>query len=568
MPLDNSNPMLDDDDDKSPESGLPVGRKLPSFLPQKIEQVSTSGADFFDEDEVSLRDVLGEKSNQRFGEAGDPIMERIEDRYKELKAKYPTGGWKSFQLIDLDLLLAMPDNWLQKYTADVQEGTKWTQQQLAARERSDAIAAAQANPTEDKHQDEAFRAVQSILTEFLDRKAYRGMDRFIMTNLVASEIIGLAAIDPLWRDKRIDEIIINGPKDVQVEMFGQLKKIPSARFRDSAHVLSMLERIFSSINKQLSPKTPLMKGRLHDQSRIFAVHPYVAPEGPNVAIRRHPDRYWTVKDLVERGSFDEKVGTWLGNMIYKGCSFVVIGGTSTGKTSFLNAMTGLYKDDVRLITLEDNIEMKPHPGKMLAAAMETKPGSVDKPEDGVTMRDLVKGTLQMRPDGLIIGEVTDGAAYDLAQALNTGHFGASTIHANSEYDGVYRIASLIQQGAELSQEQALPLIAAAFDFVVLLEHFPEDGSRRLVSISEVDPYVTRDAGKAATLGVNQLFKFTADGKRPDENGDDKIYGHWDQVGELSDVRTERRHLNLINDLSWGELLELSAIPEWALKKKH
>jgi len=569
MPLDNSNPMLDDEDNENfREPIAPLGRKLPMSLPQRVEQVSNSGADFFDEDEVNLRDVLGDSSNQRFGEAGDPIMEKIEDRYKELKAKYPTGGWKSLQLINLDLLFAMPEDWLSKFTADVQEGTKWTQQQLAARERSDAIAAAQANPTQDKYQDAAFRAVQSILTEFLDRKAYRGMERFIMLNLVASEIIGLSSIDPLWRDTRVDEIIINGPKDVQVEMFGQLRKVPAAKFRDAGHVLSMLERIFSSINKQLSPKTPLMKGRLHDQSRIFAVHPYVAPEGPNVAIRRHPDRYWTVKDLVERGSFDEKVGTWLGNMIYKGCSFVVIGGTSTGKTSFLNAMTGLYKEDVRLITLEDNIEMKPHPGKMLAAAMETKPGSVDNPEDGVTMRDLVKGTLQMRPDGLIIGEVTDGAAYDLAQALNTGHFGASTIHANSEYDGVYRIASLIQQGADLSQEQALPLIAAAFDFVVLLEHFPEDGSRRLVSISEVDPYVTREAGKAATLGVNQLFKFTADGKTKNADGEDKIYGHWDQVGELSEVRKERRHLDLIEDLPWSKLLEISTIPDWALNKKH
>src|SRR5690606_6941958 len=130
--------------------------------------------------------------------------------------------------------------------------------------------------------------------------------------------------------------------------------------------------------------------------------------------------FWTPNELVRRGSFDAGVGTWLGNMVYKGCSFVIIGGTSTGKTSFLNAMTGFYNPNVRLPTLEDNLEMKPHPGKMLAAAMETKPGSTENPEDGVSMRDLVRGSLQgLAPDGLIIGEVTDGAAYDLAQALNT-----------------------------------------------------------------------------------------------------------------------------------------------------
>ncbi len=569
MAIDGFNPMLDDEDDDdyasigNQETGF--GRRLPKAIPSSITTPTNNGAnDFFSDDEPDLRTVLGD--NRHYGVAGDPIQELIEDRYRELKDRYPGGGWRSLQLITLDILFEMPENWLDRFAEDVAEGTKHTQRQLAANERSDAIAAAQANPTEDVYQDAAFRAVQAHLTEYLDRKSYRGTDRFIMMNLVASEIIGLSAIDPIWRDRNVDEIIINGPFDVQVEIKGRLRRVPAAKFRDSGHVLQMLERIFGSINKILSKNTPYLDGRLHDQSRIAAVHTAAAPEGPNVAIRRHPDRYWTAKDLVNYGSFSPEVGTWLGNMIHKGCSFVVIGGTSTGKTSFLNAMTGFYPNDVRLITIEDNLEMKPHPAKMLAAAMEAIPPSVDG-VGGISIRELVRATLRMRPDGLIIGEVRDGAAYDLAQALNTGHFGTSTIHANSEYDGIYRIASLIQQGAELTQEQALPLIAAAFDFVVLLEHFPEDGSRRLTSISEVDPYVTREAGKAAELKVKQLFKFVADGKEPNDEGELKITGHWDKVGELSDVRRERRHLDLIPDLSWNELLEISEIPQWALNKE-
>ena len=499
---------------------------------------------------------------------GDPILAMLEQRYRELKEKYPGGGWKSMQLVNLDILMKMPKDWLKRYDRYVQAGAEFTRKQLVTLDRSEEVAKAADNPTEDKYQDAAYRAVQSIFTQFLDRNQIRGFDRYLTLNLVASEIIGLSSIDPIWRDRRVDEIIINGPKDIQVEIGGQLQRIPAAQFRDADHVIQLLERIFRSVNKQLSPKTPLLKGRLHDQSRIFAVHPFVAPEGPNVAIRRHPEKYWTAEELIRMGSIDEEVATFLGNLIYKGCSFVVIGGTSTGKTSFLNAMTGFFRPDVRLITLEDNLEMRPHPGKMLAAAMEVKPGSTDRGDKGVTMRDLVHATLQMRPDGLIIGEVTDGAAYDLAQALNTGHFGASTIHANSEYDGVYRIASLIQQGADLSQAQALPLIAAAFDFVILLEHFPEDGSRRMTSISEVDPYPGVGPAGEPTLGVRQLFKFEADGKRKelDRHGveQDKIYGHWEQVGQLSDVRRKRRHLDLIKDLTWEELKAIAAIPEKAV----
>lgn len=559
--MSNYNPMLDDEEDEAPR-GLPVNFPKVRSAPAS-RGIDTTFSEIFDDDEPILSDMSHEDRKRfTYGEPGDKIIALLEARQKKLRNDYPGGGWRAYQLINMEILEQMPKGWLERFSDDVADGTRWTQQQLASRDRSDAIADAQNNPTEDKYQDAAFRAVQGILTEYLDRKNYRGTDRLIMMNLVASEIIGLSVIDPIWRAADVEEIIVNGPKDVQIGVGGQYRRIPAAQFRDAAHVLQMLERIFSSINKTLSPKTPMLRGRLHDQSRIYAVHPYVAPEGPNVNIRRHPDKYWTAEDLVRRGSMSDEIATWLGNMIYKGCSFVVIGATSTGKTSFLNAMTGFYRDDVRLVTLEQNLEMKPHPNKMLAAAMEAKESITGNPNEGVTMRDLVKGSIQgLAPNGIIIGEVTDGAAYDLVQALNTGHFGTSTIHANSEFDGIYRIASLVQQGGDVTQDQALPLIAAAFDFIILLEHFPEDGSRRVTSISEVDPYPTLDKNGRNTLGVNQLFKFVADGKKPDADGDMKIYGHWEKTGEFSELRSERRHLNLIPDLSWEQLKAISSIPE-------
>lgn len=552
---------------------LPSESSKPFIKPtgdqRKVDEEAFGG--LFDDDEEVLKTIpAGEL--KVYSTTDDPTLAAIQAKYDSLRKQYENGGWKAFQFITAEILMDAPEGWFDRYDEVLKKGTGWTQSQLAIREKSEDIARAQSDPTNDALQDAAFRSIYSILAEYLDDIAYRGIDRWIVVSMVSSEIIGLSRIDPIWRDREVDEIIINGPKDIQVEIRGRLKKVPACNFRDEAHVLQMLERVFSSINKTLSKSTPLIKGRLHDQSRIFAVHTTIAPDGPNVAIRRHPDKFWTPKDMVDIGSMDEAVGGFLGNMIYNGCSFVVIGGTSTGKTSFLNAMTGFYREDVRLLTLEDNLEMKPNPKKFLAAAMETKPGNIERGDDGVTMRDLVQGSLQLRPDGLIIGEVTDGAAYDLAQALNTGHFGASTIHANSEFDGIYRIASLIQQGAELSQAQTLPLIAAAFDFVVLLEHFPLDGSRRLVSISEIDPYVTADAGKEPILGVKQLFKFVNDGviQAPDFAGieRDKITGHWEQTGELSQTRRDRRHLDIGEYKKWEELLELSSIPKEALKKKH
>lgn len=545
-----------------PSGGLNRNFKKPSLG----DDVAFSGLFDEDEDEATIENTSEVKD---YRVVTDTTLAAIEESYAEQRKLYPSG-WKSFQFITAEILMNAPKNWFDQFDEIVRDGTNWTQGQLALRERSDSIAAAQADPTDDALQDAAFSAIYSILAEFLDERATRGIERWIIVSMVSSEIIGLSRIDPIWRDRTVDEIIINGPRDIQVEIRGQLRRVPGANFRDADHVLQMLERVFSSINKTLSKNTPLLKGRLHDQSRIFAVHPTVAPDGPNVAIRRHPDRFWTPKDLVDNGSFSKEVGEFLGNLIYNGCSFVVIGGTSTGKTTFLNAMTGFYREDVRLITLEDNLEMKPNPKKMLAAAMETQAGNMERNSAGVAMRDLVKATLQMRPDGIIIGEVTDGAAYDLAQALNTGHFGASTIHANSEYDGIYRIASLIQQGAELGQAQTLPLIAAAFDFVVLLEHFPQDGSRRLVSISEVDPYVTSEEGKEPYLGVRQLYKFVNEGTERIMEGEqvkEKIVGTWVKTGEISETRYERRHLDLADKLSWDELEELSTIPEWALEKK-
>jgi pilus assembly protein CpaF len=539
------------------------------------QEEASSFDDYFSDDEETvalkaakgnhvLPDVYAGADGQLNDEQKEiAATDRALDRsFRDLKTKYPAGGIKASRFITADILMSAPPHYFDRFEEDVEKAVRWVQTALAGKEMSDVVSEAMQHPTDDAIQEQAFRTVMNFIIEFMERMNYRGVDKEIVKTMVSNEIIGFGKIDPLWRDRRIDEILANGPRDIQVEISGQLQRVPACRFRDERHMMNLLERLFGAIGKTVTRTTPLVKGRLHDNSRMFAVHSSVAPLGPNFSIRRHPEKFWTPADLVERGSASEELMTSIGNLIYKGCSFVVIGGTSTGKTSLLNAMTGFYRNDVRLLTLEDNLEMKPNPKKLLAAAMECKPGAVDRPNDkGITMRDLVKASLQLRPDGIIVGEVTDGATYDLCQALNTGHFGASTIHANSEFDGIYRIASLVAQSELVSADGALPLISAAFDFIIQLEHFPIDGSRRIVSISEVAPYPVQDATGRLSLPLNRLWKFVDDGM---VNG--KVTGHYEQVGQISEIRSARRHLTIERDLTWPELKELSSVP--AAKQKN
>ena len=296
---------------------------------------------------------------------------------------------------------------------------------------------------------------------------------------------------------------------------------------------------------------------------MFAVHQTVAPDGPNISIRRHPEGFWTPEELEKFGSASPELMTDLGNLIYKGASPVVVGGTSSGKTSLLNSLTGFYKPKVRILTLEDNLERKPNPKKYLAPPMECKTATSDS-DNGVSMRDLVKASLQLRPDVIIVGEVTDDAAFDLAQALNTGHAGASTIHANTAEAAIPRISSLIAQGGLATIEGSLDMIAAAFDIIVVTKHFPVDGSRRIVSVEEVGTTPVNIDGRL-TLETKPLWKFFEQGL--DENG--KIVGEWRRLGQLSDKRREQKNLNIEKDLTWEELKELSSIPEgYAIHSKQ
>lgn len=221
----------------------------------------------------------------------------------------------------------------------------------------------------------------------------------------------------------------------------------------------------------------------------------------------------------------------------------------------MSALTGFIPENERVITLEENLEMKPHPGKLIAAPMECIPAKAGSDSHGVNMRDLVRGSLQMRPDRILIGEVTDGAAYDLCQALNTGHSGMSTTHANNAVDSIQRLISLVSQEELVKGPAVLDLIGSAFDVIIVVDRM-KDGSRKIAEVVELGRTPMKAENGELTLEIIPLWDLELT-ELMDEEGKIKIAGKWTQVNDLSPYRQEKHRLNMYKKLSWNELLDLS-----------
>lgn len=528
-------------------------KKTVNFNPFESKDDSFSGL-FDDEETEALRQVKERDSESLHSYNSGSIEKELEQSIKDLKKRYPMGGVKASRFITADILLKASPGYFDQFEDIVKNGVDWVQTSLADNDKSILIAKAQDNPTDDEKQEEAFKVVYSAAVDYMDRNSvYRGVERSVSISLICNEIIGFGRLDPLWRDHNVDEILCNGPKDIQVEIKGILRKVPGCTFRDTDHLMSLIERLYGAIGKVVSKTTPIVDGRLHDNSRMAVVHHSVAPDGPNFSIRRHKEDYIGPEQLIKWESASKEMLTYVGNLIYKGCSVLVIGGTSSGKTVTLGALTSFLRPDHRILTLEDNLELKLSPSKLNAAPMECLPARADKPGEGVTMRDLVKASLRLRPNAIIVGEVRDGAAWDLCQALNTGHYGMSTIHANSDYDGIYRLVSLVSQGGMAQGDAVLPLIAASFDIIVRVERFPTDGSRKIVSVSEVAPFPERKDSGELFLPTKKIWEFKDEGI--DNNL--KVLGHWEKVGDMGEDRKKLRRLDLERDLTWEELLKLA-----------
>ena len=344
------------------------------------------------------------------------------------------------------------------------------------------------------------------------------------------EIIGLGPINPLLKDERVQDILVNGPDQVYVEKDGVLALTP-IRFRDNGHLVQIIDKIVSGVGRRVDESSPMVDARLPDGSRVNVIIPPLSLNGPVLSIRKFGREPINRSDLIATQSLTPEMMEFLRAAVHAKLNILISGGTGAGKTTLLNVLSGYIPDSERVITIEDSAELRlnqPH-----VISLEGRPPNVEGRGE-VALTDLVKNSLRMRPDRIIVGETRGGEVMDMLQAMNTGHPGSmSTIHANSQRDALTRLEVMASMGTQAFSERALRgLIASAVNIIVQLVRLP-DGKRRVRSVSEItgmegDTIVTQDIFTFNQEGVDaggRIFGcFSATGIVPVFAGHIQTYG--------------------------------------------
>jgi pilus assembly protein CpaF len=299
---------------------------------------------------------------------------------------------------------------------------------------------------------------------------------------VQDEVFGLGPLEPLLQDPSVCDILVNGHDSIYVERNGRLSKTV-ARFKDNAHLMRIIERIVSSVGRRVDETTPMVDARLQDGSRVNAIIPPLALDGPLLSIRRFGADPLTAQDLVEAGTLTPPVLTLLEGIVRSRLNVLISGGTGAGKTTLLNVLSSFIPETERIVTIEDSAELQLKQAHVVR--LETRPANIEG-TGRVTQRDLVMNSLRMRPDRIVVGEVRGQEALDMLQAMNTGHDGSlTTVHANSPRDALSRVETMVAMtGMDLPQRAVRHQMASAIQVVVQLTRL-SDGRRRLSSLQEV-----------------------------------------------------------------------------------
>lgn len=354
-------------------------------------------------------------------------------------------------------------------------------------------------------------------------------DRERLVEELISEILGLGPIEPLLKDSSVTEVMVNGPDSIYIERKGRLQKT-DVRFRNTEHLMHIIDRIVTAVGRRVDESSPMVDARLADGSRVNVIIPPLSLIGPCVTIRKFSKDVLTVDKMIEFGSFDERMAEFLEDCVKGRLNIVVSGGTGSGKTTLLNVLSSYVPASERIVTLEDSAELQLKQDHVVT--LETRPPNIEG-EGEVTMRDLVRNALRMRPDRIIVGECRTGEALDMLQAMNTGHDGSmTTAHANSARDALSRLETMVlMSGMELPLRAIRSQIASAVDIIVQIARL-RDGSRKIINIAEV----TGMEGDIITL--QDLFHFENHGV----DSDGRITGAFLTSG-LRPMCTEKLAMN-------------------------
>jgi pilus assembly protein CpaF len=347
---------------------------------------------------------------------------------------------------------------------------------------------------------EVSRLAESVLAQEAMPLSTSERDRLV--NDVQHELFGLGPLEPLLSDPTISDILVNSHSTIYVERRGKLE-VTNVAFKDDEHLMRVIERIVSSVGRRIDESSPMVDARLRDGSRVNAIIPPLAIDGPVLSIRRFGAEPLRMDSLIENKALTRDIADMMEMCVNARLNVLISGGTGAGKTTLLNALSAYIPEDERIVTIEDSAELQlqqPH-----VVRLETRPPNIEGRGE-VTQRDLVRNALRMRPDRIVIGEVRGGEAIDMLQAMNTGHDGSlTTIHANTPRDALARLETMIQMtGMRLSDRAMRQQIAAAINLVVQVARL-SDGTRRVTAISEITGM------EGETITMQEIFQYERTG---------------------------------------------------------
>jgi pilus assembly protein CpaF len=363
---------------------------------------------------------------------------------------------------------------------------------------------------------EEIRIVLGHLLEEVDELLDPDEKQFIAQEL-EFEILGLGPLEPLLKDPTVSDILVNRFDQVYIERHGKLEKT-DIRFWDNKHLLRIMNKIVSNVGRRIDESTPLVDARLPDGSRVNAVIPPLTLDGPSLSIRRFGVQRPTLDGLIAKGSLTPEIGEVLKAIAVAKVNIIVSGGTGSGKTTMLNVLSSFIPHDERIITIEDSAELQLQ--QEHTVRMETRTPNMEGKGE-VAQRDLVRNSLRMRPDRIIVGEVRGPEVIDMFQAMNTGHEGSmTTVHANSARDALLRLETMIQlSGVKIEEKAMRQMISSSLDIIIQLARL-SDGTRRMISLSEITGM------ESGIITLQDIFVF----KRRATDKDQNIVGQYVATG--------------------------------------